>query len=94
MDVCDNSDESRNEQALNDMADSDIVSEQNLAEIFGKHPESIKRAIQRGELPEPVPLFKRRVWTAGAIRRFLDDRLHKAQEDRARDLLRLSKHRA
>ncbi|MFC1766086.1 hypothetical protein ACFL6U_28910, partial [Planctomycetota bacterium] len=65
-----------------------------LAEIFGKHQESVKRAIVRGELPEPVPLFKHRVWTVGAIRRFLDDRLQQAQANRAKDLLRIRRHGA
>ena len=79
---------------LNNLTDSDILSEQDLAEVFGKHPESIKRAILRGELPEPVPLFKKRVWTVGAIRRFLEDRLQQAQENKARDLLRINRNGA
>ena len=89
-----NSYESREEQALNAMADTDILSEQDLAQIFGKHPESIKRAIVRGELPEPVPLFKRRVWTAGAIREHLRERLRQAQAEKTKDILRINRHRA
>jgi len=91
MDANDNTNE---EQALNAMADTDIVSEQELAQAFGKHPESIKRAIVRGELPEPVQLFKRRIWTAGAIREHLQKRLRQAQAEKAKDFLRINRNRA
>ncbi len=39
----------KEQEALNAMGDSDILSEQDLAGIFGKHPESMTRAIGRGE---------------------------------------------
>jgi len=90
----DSNDNTNEEQPLNTMADTDIVSEQDLAQIFGKHPESIKRAIVRGELPEPVQLFKRRVWTAGAIREHLQERLRQAQEQKSKDILRINRNRA
>ncbi len=77
---------------LNTMAGTDILSEQDLAQIFDKHPESVKRAIKRGELPESVQLFKERVWTVGAIRQFLENRLLKAQKERDTDVLRLNRY--
>jgi hypothetical protein len=44
-----------------------LISESKLAQMAGRHITSVKRAIQRGELPPPVPLFGINVWTAAAI---------------------------
>ena len=37
--------------------------------------ETIKRAVERGELPRPVRLMGKNTWTAGAIVRHLEARL-------------------
>ena len=41
-----------------------------MAAIFGKHRVSIKRAVERDELPQPVRLMGQPVWTARARWRF------------------------
>jgi hypothetical protein len=57
-----------------------IVTEAAMARIFGRHPESVKRAVDRGELPAPARMFGSSVWTAGAIIRHLEQRLEAAAE--------------
>ena len=60
---------------LGTLSDGTIVSESALARMFGKHPVSIKRAVDRGELPPPTKLMGKPVWTAGSIRRHIEERL-------------------
>jgi hypothetical protein len=48
-----------------------IISERGLAEAFNRHVVSVRRAVARGELPPPVPLFGQRVWTVEALRAYL-----------------------
>ena len=58
-----------------------ILTEGGLARIFGRHQVSIKRAVQRGELPPPTRLLGEPIWTAGAIIRHLEERLEAAQKE-------------
>jgi hypothetical protein len=60
---------------LGGLNDGALVFESGLARMFGKHPVSIKRAIERGELPPPTRLMGKPVWTVGAIRRHIEERL-------------------
>ena len=60
---------------LGQLGEGAIVTEHGLAEIFGKHPVSVKRAVERGELPPPTRLMGKPVWTIGAIRRHIEERL-------------------
>ena len=50
-----------------DLGDNAIVSEEGLASIFGKHRDSIKRAVERGELPKPFKLMGKPVWRIAGI---------------------------
>jgi hypothetical protein len=52
-----------------------------LARAQGCHPASVKRAIKRGELPEPIKLFQERGWLVECLLQFLRDRL-KGEQDR------------
>jgi predicted DNA-binding transcriptional regulator AlpA len=52
-----------------------LISESKLAQMAGRHITSVKRAVQRGELPPPVPLFGANVWTVAAILEFISARL-------------------
>ena len=51
--------------ALAELPPHTLISEHQLAQLFGRHVSSIRRAIQRGELPPSVPLLNDHVWTAG-----------------------------
>ena len=50
-----------------DLGGNAIVSESGLAGIFGKHRDSIKRAVERGELPKPFKLMGKPVWRVAGI---------------------------
>src|SRR5262249_47284252 len=52
-----------------------LISESRLAQMARRHVTSVKRAIQRGELPPPVPLFGANVWTVAAILEYINARL-------------------
>jgi len=58
-----------------------IVSEEGLARIFQRHHVSIKRAVQRGELPPSVRLFGEPVWTVAVIQEHLKNRLEAARKE-------------
>src|SRR5262245_51122024 len=52
-----------------------LICEHKLAQVFRCHVTSVKRAVQRGELPPPVPLFGVNFWTAAAILEHISARL-------------------
>ena len=68
--------------ALGDLSPGAILYEQGLAELFNRHPTSIKRAVQRGELPPPTRLFGQNAWTAEVITAHISTRLDKAAVER------------
>ncbi len=59
-----------------------VITETALSAMFGRHPCSIKRAVQRGELPTPCRLFGKNVWTAAALSRHLEERQTAAARER------------
>ena len=61
--------------ALGELPPGAILYEKGLAELFSRHPTSIKRAVQRGELPPPVRMFGANAWTAGALIQHIEKRL-------------------
>ena len=66
---------------LGELKPGAIISEEGMAGLFHRHVVSVKRAVQRGELPPPCRLFGVNVWTAGALVRFIESRLEqKAKE--------------
>jgi hypothetical protein len=62
--------------------DNTIISLNDLAQIFHRHPESIKRAIERGELPPPVKFLGVRAWTVKVIVQHIEARLAEAEQER------------
>lgn len=60
---------------LGELNEGALIFEAGLAQMLGKHVVSIKRAVERGELPPPTRLMGKLVWTAGVIRRHIEDRL-------------------
>lgn len=61
-----------------------IVSKAGLARMLHKHPVSVDRAIQRGELPKPVKFMGGMVWTAGVLTAHFERRLEAAAKEVAR----------
>ena len=66
-----------------------LISEHQLAQLFGRHVSSIRRAIQRGELPPSVPLLNDHVWTAGVLWEHISARLETARKAAAQTVRRL-----
>ena len=60
-----------------------IITEAGLAQLFGRCSVSVKRAVERGELPPPVRLFGQNTWTAGVIVAHLEQRLKIAAKEAA-----------
>ncbi len=58
-----------------------LVFESGLARMLGRHPVSIKRAVERGELPPPVRLLGQLVWLVETIIEFLRMRLAEAAKE-------------
>src|SRR5262249_21949526 len=79
--------------ALGELKPGSIVTEEGVAGLFNRHVASVKRAVQRGELPPPCRLFGTNVWTAGVLVQYIENRLEqaaKAAESDARRLANLS----
>jgi len=66
---------------LGDLPPDAVVSEAALAKIFDRHRVSIKRAVERGELPPSIRLFGEPVWTVRALREHLSKRLEAAKKE-------------
>jgi len=70
--------------ALGELKSSAIVTEEGVAYLFNRHVASVKRAVQRGELPPPCRLFGQNAWTVGTLIRHIEDRLERAAEEAER----------
>jgi hypothetical protein len=77
--------------ALGEMKPGTIVTDEGLAQIFKRHVVSVKRAVERGELPPPCRLFGAKVWTTGALIRYIEHRLDSAAQEVKRDTQRMRK---
>jgi hypothetical protein len=66
---------------LGDLPAEAVISEQALAKIFDRHRVSIKRAVERGELPPSIRLFGEPIWTVKALREHLGKRLDQAKKE-------------
>ena len=78
-------------KALGELPAGAILTEEDLGRIFARHPVSIKRAVERGELPPSVRLFGKPSWTAGAILAHLDARLEAAKREAEREAARFAR---
>jgi len=58
-----------------------VITEEGIARLFDRHPASVKRAVERGELPPPCRLFGKNAWTVGVLIRHIEDRLTRAAND-------------
>ena len=59
-----------------------------MAQIFGKSPNTIMRAVGEGRLPKPFRIFSENCWRAGDVDVFLQRRMQDAQQgtgERAQD---------
>ena len=78
---------------LGELETGAVITEEGLGCLFNRHSTSIKRAVRRGELPEPCRLFGQSTWTVGSIIRHIESRLIQAAEEaksRTRKIAQLS----
>jgi hypothetical protein len=57
-----------------------LISESKLAQMAGRHITSVKRAVQRQELPPPVPFLGANVWTVAVLLEHISARLETARQ--------------
>jgi hypothetical protein len=63
---------------LGELKPAAIITEEGVARLFNRHVASVKRAIQRRELPPSTRLFGQNVWTVGIPIRHIESRLDQA----------------
>jgi hypothetical protein len=76
---------------LGELKPGAVLFEEGLARLFDRHPASIKRAVQRGELPPPCRLFGGNAWTAGVLVRHVEKRLEEAAREAEKLAQKLAK---
>jgi len=74
---------------LQELGPNAIVTETALAGMFNRCDTSVKRAIDRNELPPSVRLFGKPCWTAGTILAHIELRLQIAKTERESERKRL-----
>jgi hypothetical protein len=79
---------------LGDLAPDTVISEDAMARIFSRHKVSVKRAVERGELPPSIRLFGEPVWTVRALREHLSNRLEAAKKEAEKLQRRISQMNA
>jgi len=67
-----------------------ILDEEALARTFGRSSVTIKRAVERRELPPPIRMFGKPCWTVGVILAHIEARLDAAKRKAERDAARFS----
>lgn len=76
---------------LGELGPGAVVTEDGLAAMFGKHRDTVRRAVERGELPRPAKLFGQRAWTAGSIVAHIEARLAEAAKEAERQAAKVSR---
>jgi len=56
-----------------------LLTVRGMAQIFGKSPNTIMRAVGEGRLPRPFRIFSENCWRAGDVDVFLQRRMQDAQ---------------
>jgi hypothetical protein len=77
---------------LGELTPMTLITEEGIARLFGRHVVSVKRAVQRGELPPPCRLFGVNVWTVGLLIRHIERRLEQAARDAEKDAKRIQSY--
>ena len=70
---------------LGELGDGAVIFRVGLERIFGKHKDTVNRAVRRGELPKPAYLFNSPFWTAGKLRESFEKQQDAAQTPKIDD---------
>ena len=65
---------------LGELQPGAVITEEGIANLFDRCITSVKRAVQRGELPPPCRLLGKNAWTVGILVGHLEHRLEQAAE--------------
>ena len=76
---------------LGQLGSGAIITEEGVARLFRRHPASVKRAVQRGELPEPCRMFGQSTWTVGVLIGHIEKRLEKAAKEAEREASKIAR---
>jgi len=66
---------------LGELGPGAVVMEKGLAAMFDRSESSVRRAVDRGELPPPCRLFGKKAWTAGSIVAHIEGRMQDVAEE-------------
>ena len=66
--------------ALAELPPGTLLTVNGMAQIFGKSPNTIMRAVGEGRLPKPFRIFSENCWRAGDVDVFLQRRMQDAQQ--------------
>lgn len=66
--------------ALGELGSGAVITEQALATMFDRCPMTVKRAVERGELPVPCRMFGQNTWTIGVLLAHIERRLQQAAQ--------------
>jgi hypothetical protein len=80
--------------ALAELPPHALISEHKMAQLVGRHVSSVKRAVQRGELPPPVSWFGVHIWTVAVILEHISTRLEAERKATAQTASRVQHLRA
>ena len=78
-------------KTLGELPPGTILQEEAVARMFGRHPVTVKRAVDRRELPPPVRMFGKPCWTAGVILAHLSARLEAAGREAEKEAARIAR---
>ena len=74
---------------LGDLGAGTVITEEGVGRLFNRHGDSVKRAVERDELPPPVKLFGQPTWTVGTLLRHLENRLEEAAKEAEKTRIRI-----
>ena len=65
---------------LANMPPGTLLTLNGMAQVFGKSPNTIMRAVSEGRLPRPFRIFSQHCWRVGEVDGFLQRRMRDAQQ--------------
>ena len=66
---------------LGELGPGALITEEGMSNLFDRNPTSVKRAVERGELPPPCRLFGSNAWTARSVIDHIENRLAEAAKE-------------
>ena len=77
---------------LSKLPEKMLLDESALAKILGVTKRTVRRMVNRFELPPPVRLRGKSTWFAGRVLRYIEDRAERLQRDAERRERKISEH--